>query len=60
MVHRLAHHHFCPAERHWILRVLPFLLRPGRSNGLLVLLFVLFWLAVAFAGPYWGWFGWWW
>ena len=32
----------------------------GGAIGLLVTLFVLFWLAVAFAGPYWGWYGWWW
>src|SRR5689334_18883860 len=32
----------------------------GGAIGLLILLFVLFWLAAAFAGPYWGWYGWWW
>lgn len=32
----------------------------GSAIGLLVLLFVLFWLAIAFAGPYWGWYSWWW
>ena len=33
---------------------------PGGAIGVLILLLVLFWLAVAFAGPYWGWYGWWW
>jgi hypothetical protein len=28
--------------------------------GLLLLFFILFWLAIIFAGPYWGWYGWWW
>ncbi|HZT87231.1 MAG TPA: hypothetical protein VFA12_04625 [Stellaceae bacterium] len=32
----------------------------GPAIGLLVLLFIIFWLAVVFAGPYWGWYGWWW
>ncbi len=29
--------------------------------GLLIALFIIFWLVIAFAGPYWGWYGhqWW-
>jgi hypothetical protein len=33
---------------------------PAGVIGVLVLLFVPFWLAVVFAGPYWGWYGRWW
>lgn len=33
----------------------------GPAIGLLILLFIIFWLAIFFAGPYWGWYGygWW-
>ncbi|MFZ3236414.1 MAG: hypothetical protein WA417_09495 [Stellaceae bacterium] len=33
---------------------------PSGGIGLLVVLFVVFWLVIAFAGPHWGWYGWWW
>ena len=32
----------------------------GGVVGLWAVLFVLFWLAILFAGPWWGWYGWWW
>jgi hypothetical protein len=33
---------------------------PSAVFGLIVILFVLFWIAIVFAGPYWGRYGWWW
>ena len=33
---------------------------PTGGIGLLVVLFIVFWLVIIFAGPLWGWYGWWW
>jgi hypothetical protein len=33
---------------------------PSGGLGLLVVLFIVFWLVIVFGGPYWGWYGWWW
>jgi hypothetical protein len=33
---------------------------PSGAIGLLAVLFIVFWLVIAFAGPHWGWYGWWW
>jgi hypothetical protein len=31
---------------------------PAGGIGLLVVLFIIFWLVIGFAGPHWGWYGW--
>jgi hypothetical protein len=28
--------------------------------ALIFVVFMLFWIAILFIGPYWGWYGWWW
>ncbi|MGH7091651.1 MAG: hypothetical protein ACREFQ_22395 [Stellaceae bacterium] len=33
---------------------------PGAALSLVLLLFICFWIAIIFAEPYWGWYGWWW
>lgn len=32
----------------------------GEAVGLVFVLFIIFWIAIIFAGPYWGWYRWWW
>ncbi len=60
VVHRLARHHFALLSGAGYYGYRRSYYGPGGAIGLLVRLFVLFWLAIAFAGPYWGWYGWWW
>ncbi len=64
VVYSVGYRHLAAVQQLWLLWIpsiqLLYFVGPSGGIGLLVVLFIVFWLVIIFAGPWWGWYGWWW
>jgi hypothetical protein len=60
VVSYLGIHHLSAAERQQLVRLSQVLLRRWRSSGLAIALFLVLGIVIIFAGPWGGYYGWWW